>query len=268
MRRILISSVVVLASPLFATAQHAGTGTASGMHGAPMGFSAGAMHAAPMGHAAPMHGSMMGRPVSHTTNASRSSAVAHRSWHPVSSYSTHHYASSPANPVSRNRRFAGGFSYPAPGLGFDYTHFFATHPNYGRNHRTNGFVLPFFNGGIYVPYPYYADEPTPDEQVAADYNQNEGQDAPIESSDRGATEPPSMVAVRASYAAAAATQPEYVFVRRDGTVFFAVAFSWASDKLQYITKDGLRRSVSLDSLDLNATQQFNDQRGIAIRLPA
>jgi hypothetical protein len=47
-----------------------------------------------------------------------------------------------------------------------------------------------------------------------------------------------------------------------------VAFTWSNDKLQYITKEGLRRSVSLDTLDLSATQQFNDQRGIAIRLPA
>jgi hypothetical protein len=62
--------------------------------------------------------------------------------------------------------------------------------------------------------------------------------------------------------------PEYVFVRRDGTVFFAVAYSWEQGSLRYISSEGMRRSVSRDTLDLKATQQFNEQRGMTFRSPA
>jgi hypothetical protein len=81
---------------------------------------------------------------------------------------------------------------------------------------------------------------------------------------------PGDVVVR-SYAdshAPAAQDSEYVFVRRDGTVFFAVAFTFDSANLRYITRDGLRRSAPLASLDLAATQQFNEQRGLSPRLPS
>jgi hypothetical protein len=62
--------------------------------------------------------------------------------------------------------------------------------------------------------------------------------------------------------------PEYVFVRRDGTVFFAVAYSWEEGSLRYVSTEGLRRSVARDALDLDATQQFNEQRGMTFRSPA
>jgi hypothetical protein len=61
---------------------------------------------------------------------------------------------------------------------------------------------------------------------------------------------------------------EYVFVRKDGTVFFAVAYTWENGTLRYVTNEGLRRSVARDLLDLNATQQFNEQLGSNFRLPA
>jgi hypothetical protein len=61
---------------------------------------------------------------------------------------------------------------------------------------------------------------------------------------------------------------EYVFVRRDGTLFFAVAYTWIDGNLRYVTSEGLRRSVAGDSLDLDATQQFNEQRGLTFRVPA
>ncbi len=60
----------------------------------------------------------------------------------------------------------------------------------------------------------------------------------------------------------------YVFVRRDGTVFFATAYAWENGTLRYITAEGLRRTVTADKLDLDATQQFNEQRGLTFRLPA
>jgi hypothetical protein len=61
---------------------------------------------------------------------------------------------------------------------------------------------------------------------------------------------------------------EYVFVRRDGGLLFAVAYSWDNGTLRYVTSDGVRKSVALESLDINATQQFNEQRGLSFRVPA
>jgi hypothetical protein len=34
-----------------------------------------------------------------------------------------------------------------------------------------------------------------------------------------------------------------------------------------VTNEGLRRSVAVDLLDLDATKQFNEQRGLSFRLP-
>jgi len=61
---------------------------------------------------------------------------------------------------------------------------------------------------------------------------------------------------------------EFVFVRRDGTLFFAVAYSWEKGTLHYITSQGLPRTITEDTLDLDATRQFNEQRGLSFRLPA
>ena len=65
-----------------------------------------------------------------------------------------------------------------------------------------------------------------------------------------------------------ADNDEFVFVRRDGTVFFAVAYSWEKGTLRYINSQGLRHTVTQDALDLDATKQFNEQRGLNFRLPA
>jgi len=61
---------------------------------------------------------------------------------------------------------------------------------------------------------------------------------------------------------------EFVFVRRDGTVFFAVAYAWEKGTLRYITSQGLRHTVAQGALDLEATRQFNEQRGLIFRSPA
>lgn len=150
-----------------------------------------------------------------------------------------------------------------PGLGFDYVHFAAVHPNgVGARHRfvSGGSVVPFLGGGIYMPIPYYVEQPAEEAPAAepADTSEELAEaDAP-----RGNT------IVRRSAAPLPETSSEYVFVRKDGTMFFAVAYSWNAGSLQYVTKEGLRRSVPLSTLDLDATQQFNEQRGITVRLPA
>ena len=59
---------------------------------------------------------------------------------------------------------------------------------------------------------------------------------------------------------------EYVFVRRDGGLVFAVGYSWDKDTLRYVTRDGVRRTIKREALDLNATQEFNEQRGLNFHL--
>ena len=77
-----------------------------------------------------------------------------------------------------------------------------------------------------------------------------------------------MVSAPAPAAAPLPDAAEYVFVRRDGGLVFAVAYSWDNGTLRYITRDGLRLSVKQGALDMEATQQFNEQRGVEFRLPA
>ena len=60
---------------------------------------------------------------------------------------------------------------------------------------------------------------------------------------------------------------EYVFVKRDGTRVFAVAYSLLKDKIQYVTKEGLRRTLVLDSLDFDETEKSNEDRGNTVNLP-
>jgi hypothetical protein len=158
-----------------------------------------------------------------------------------------------------------------PGLGFDYPHFAATHPNgihdRDRNRRfDSGFFPLFFGGGF--GFPLFPDDvedaPAPDAQAA-----DNGQPEPVQMAPRPGDYEPRQN--RASAAQAAVAEPEsepYVFVRRDGTLFFANAYAWENGTLRYITPEGLRRTVTSDKLDLHATQQFNEQRGLTFRLPA
>ena len=171
------------------------------------------------------------------------------------------------------RRVLSRDSESVPGLGFDYSHVAATRPGgvNGRHRRGNGrndgaVLFPFFGGGGYFV-------PTGSD-VMADYGA-EGQ-AGQESDDEEAAAPAERPARthtvdRMPALGPPAPQrdvPEYIFVRRDGTVFFAVAYTWESGSLRYVSSEGLSRSVARETLDLNATQQFNEQRGMAFRSPA
>jgi hypothetical protein len=161
-----------------------------------------------------------------------------------------------------------------PGLGFDYAHVAATHPNgeNGRRHHGNGFnegavLFPFSGGGYFLPTDLGA--------TTVEGAQGEGsvtEDAEEEGDAAPAQRPPRVRSVdRLPVLGPPAPQrdvPEYVFVRRDGTVFFAVAYSWEHGALRYVSSEGLRRSVECDKLDLDATQQFNEQRGMVFRAPA
>jgi len=155
-----------------------------------------------------------------------------------------------------------------PGLGFDEPHLAATcgpaAVGAGRHRRQAPFFFPIFDGGFFLP-----SSPVIMEEGAAPAPQPEATD------EGGADAPERMKVSQAAPARAAETaspapqeSEQFVFVRRDGTVFFAVAYVWENGALRYITSEGLRRTVSQDALDLAATQQFNEQRGLNFRLPA
>jgi hypothetical protein len=164
-----------------------------------------------------------------------------------------------------------------PGLGFDAVHVAATRGNRGgggrdRDHgrgRGNefGVLFPFFDGGgYYVPTGPDISGDVPGDGQAVDDAEDQGpgpDDRPYDRAPRGnVNRPPT------EQPGPQANVPEYVFVRRDGTVFFAVAYSWDQGSLRYISSEGTRRSVSRDTLDLKATQQFNEERGLTFRSPA
>ncbi|MGC1268105.1 MAG: hypothetical protein WA853_17630 [Candidatus Acidiferrum sp.] len=189
-----------------------------------------------------------------------------------------------ARPVVRQTMAAGTarssrriLSEDVPGLGFDYAHAAAVHPQgtfgrarghgRGRFNQFAGAYFPFYGGGYYLPL--FPDDDIDYDQSAAvaDAQQvDTGEPEPVQEQD---AQPSTDVVPNYSSAAPARAQDsdQYVFVRRDGTLFFATAFAWENGALRYITREGLRRPVSLDQLDLHATQQFNEQRGLNFRLP-
>jgi len=157
----------------------------------------------------------------------------------------------------------------APGLGFDATHFAATcgsgTAGFRRGAFPSSFFFPFYEGGFYVP----GAPAGVDDSMAAETVQPDGTDADARETGRRYRVAPSEAEPSVdTIGAEPAENDEYVFVRRDGTVFFAVAFSWEKGTLRYITSEGLKRTVTQDALDLDATRQFNEQRGLNFQSPA
>lgn len=263
MRQSLPLVVVIVFAPVLVHAQRAGAPTVPPMavHPVAIAPAAPALHPAPVGSVATVHATP------------RSVTGGHRATSPAPR-GTVHLTSSPKSvvkpqPVPSTLNLAGApvaeDELGAPGLGFDYVHYAAVHPDASR-HRFGGGIVPFVGGGIYVPYPVYVDNGTAAEPTAAEEN------APPETeqlAEHTAAHTEAAAVRSYSYSNASIEQDsEYVFVRRDGTVFFAVAFTFDSSDLRYITQDGFRKTVPLASLDLAATQQFNEQRGLSPRLPS
>jgi hypothetical protein len=134
---------------------------------------------------------------------------------------------------------------------------------------TTGVVLPFFGGSMYVPIPYYADAGAPPDQEAPPEDaSNQPPDSNPQAGDQDSSGGgPVAPRYRASSNDFTKSLSEFVFVERDGTKIYAVAYSFLNDKLQYVTKEGIRRTVTLDSLDLDATQKQNEDLGNTINLP-
>ncbi|HET7106488.1 MAG TPA: hypothetical protein VFI38_06750 [Candidatus Acidoferrum sp.] len=263
MRRIVPAFLLLSALPIIGQAQQHGGGAISGGHAVVAVVPAAAAHAAP----APARTSVSPRPVVRTAPVSTRLSAAPRTAHPAGWNQTHttRRTNFSSDPVFPNGGFSEGGN-PVPGFGFDYTHFFAVHPNAGRHHfrRDSGIVIPFFDGGFYLPVPAYTDQgaaaPQPEESEAAiqpaPAEQPSARDSARDLRERMRSEP------------LPPEQTEYVFVRQDGSLIFAVAYSLINDRLQYVTAEGLRRTIPLNTLDFAATQQFNEQRGVSIRLPA
>jgi hypothetical protein len=246
MRRTLISASLLLALPAFAGAQHAGTPGAG-----------------PVAAVAPHAVASAPHPVA------RAATATHVATAPVGVHRTHvtGTATRTVNVMSGLRHLP---LFPAdtsdvPGLGFDYPHLAAVNGGrFGSSFSNRGGVGLGFGGfllfspGVMVMEPQPGEgEPTPEEAAAAN--------APGGENERDLADQflPSPAPAAPLHDAA-----EYVFVRRDGGLLFAVAYSWDNGTLRYVTRDGVRRSVTQDALDMDATQQFNEQRGLSFHVPA
>ena len=266
MRKLIVSGLISLAIPILVSAQRPGGFPATGMSfAAPP-----AVHSMAAAHA-PVARAIPGRPTVASRSATHSAAPGLRAPGPRKPAGFPVLPQPSPVPFPGNPGFNSGFGpgffneggeIPVPGFGFDYEHFFAVHPHWGEFHHTAGVLLPFWGGGLYVPMPYYG-EPQPQEQSA-----QETASAPSGPSQEAAQQDETAsMRTHSNYYANAPAVPEYVFVKRDGSIFYAVAYSWTKDKLQYVTKDGLRRVATLDSLDLDATQKSNEDRGNTLTLP-
>jgi hypothetical protein len=213
-----------------------------------------AMHSMPLAsagtvHSAPIHAVVPAHAATHSSGSSAAPAAPHRRALSTSA-NTHHRVGSPGEPVCNQH-----YSYPIQGL--------SACPQPGG-------VLPFYGGAYYVAVPYYVDS-TPQDQAQTQEQEdvqhvasNAQQDGNSEQAEQAsATNEPSRSASRILNDSLA----EFVFVQRDGSKLYAVAYSFLNDKLQYVTKEGVRHSVGVDLLDLDSTQKFNEQLGNTINLP-
>ena len=158
-----------------------------------------------------------------------------------------------------------------PGLGFDYVHLaavsgnFRNPPGFGRgSRREHNFVTPVFFGG----FPYYSDFP--------DYQQvqQQPQIIVIQQPAPAVTVEQAAPAAQVTFADTATPAPssapirevgEFVLVRRDGRVLFASVFSVIGTQLQFVTPEGIRRTLPLAELDTVATQDMNEARGTTLQ---
>ena len=253
---------MVLAIPAFAAAQRGGGGGAHG--GAPIaaGHSGAFMSRA---GSAPAHvavrggaqgGARAGSPIARARSAGGINRGGNRT-------------NSGFNGAGINRADNGTSFQNVPGLGFDYPHLAAVNGNRrGRGDRFDG--APFGFGGFLLDSPGIIEVPSGDPGVAEDQIAN---DPPIDDGTDVAAAPRRSRAPREPVQPEAAPAPpedveQYVLVRQDGGVVFAVAYTWQNGTLRYITPDGLRHTIKRDALDMNATQQFNEQRGLNFQAPA
>lgn len=188
--------------------------------------------------------------------------------------------------------------YPAPGLGFDYTHLAVRNRDLGTRalidpatqHRLalerslrrdlgRGAVVPAVPVVVnqivvnVVPQPpvVIVQEPEPEPEYGrleqASYVERLERLEGIAGVAPGARERE----VAPFYEPPLREADELVLIRRDGALLFAVAFTTRPDaageaRVVYITREGHRRSVALAELDLAATRDMNEARGTSLHL--
>lgn len=252
MRRFLVLLSLVLSMAIVISAQQRPAVAVSAppvlMHPMPVSLTA-------AGHVASTHVPAQVHPVAHVAPTGVKPPVPHRKSSsssqpiptPVLGGAVNSITGSPANTFCNRQN-----RYPLQGLN-------ACPP-------TTGVVLPFFGGAMYIPIPYYVDS-TPQEQGdGQEVASNQPADSNTQDSDQGSAATASS-RYRSSSNDINESLSEFVFVQRDGTKFYAVAYSVLNDKLHYVTKEGIRRTAALDSLDWDATQKLNEDLGNTINLP-
>ncbi|MBV9888569.1 MAG: hypothetical protein JO119_18650 [Acidobacteria bacterium] len=259
MRRIGLVAVAVLGLPLAVFAQRAGgSGGGVAVHaGAVSAPVAAARVSAPVG----------AHPVNHVAVAT----------HMVPG--GHVRTSSPNRIVTLNPRFGNSnfVSNDVPGLGFDYPHLAAVGPKRGQNGRGFGFrqTVPFGFGGYLITSPeIVVENPQAVEEAQATEDQGD-LDAEFQAAQAQAYRAGQQSVARQQAVPPPPPAPEpaadpasYVFVMRDGSMVFAVAYTWENGTLRYVTPEGQRKSVAADSLDVNATTKFNESQGLNFRAGA
>lgn len=270
MRR--FSSVIVtmtmLVLPAFAAAQHRGSPAASAPAANPS-VPAISRAASPSVHAT-------GHPLSRMQSAARPGTLVVRRQNGVRIADLAKNANFNNN---ANFVFDGTDFQDVPGLGFDYPHLAAI----GGNRRSHigrfadGFAAGFpfgFSGFLLGPSVIEEGMPVAESQIAGaqssapDEQEIAGDASPVQRGPHRSRSARRLEPEADSAPAPPGDEEQYVFVRRDGSLVFAVAYAWESETLRYITPDGLRRSIGRDALDLDATRQFNEQRGVNFRAPA
>ena len=187
---------------------------------------------------------------------------------------------SPNRVVSLNPNFGNSnfVSNNVPGLGFDYPHLAAVSPKRGQIGGHAGRfrqTVPFGFGGFLISTPEIVVE-NPQAVEEAQETADQGDlDEQFQAAQAQAYRAGQQSVARQQAAPPPPPAPEpapdpasYVFVMRDGAVLFAVAYSWDNGTLRYVTPEGQRKSVTADSLDMNATTQFNESRGLNFRAGA
>ena len=256
MGRLSISAIMDLAIPAFAAAQHRG-GAAGPAMAAPFRGGAVISRAA----SAPARSTM--RVQSGTPSAARMGAPVLRT------------RNNGVRIVHRNNSafgFNGTDFQDVPGLGFDYPHLAAISGNRRMHGRRFGGGDPFGFGGGFLFGPSVVVEEVPAPESQPTVIEEVADDAPeVQRPARRARTSPAVSDAQVERASAPAPQPDpeqFVFVRTDGGLVFAVAYTWENTTLRYVTPEGFRRSMGREALDLSATQQFNEQRGLNFRAPA
>jgi hypothetical protein len=118
----------------------------------------------------------------------------------------------------------------------------------------SGFYL--LDGGAYYEPPI---EPLETEQAPPPE-----QAAPAEA--RSTTAPPEERHVSSEPSVPVEDVGQFVLVLRNGTELPAVAFTRTKDRVVYVTIDGLRRTLALADLDVDATRRINEERGTPLEI--